>query len=58
MEQAEAAAIEQGCRYSLLSTLDFQWIDFYPRFGYQEVLRLSEFPQDGNRVYFTKELKS
>ena len=53
---AEKLAKERGCKYAFLNTFSFQAPNFYPKYGYQEVFVLEEYPVTGKRHYFTKEL--
>jgi len=56
MEQAEAAAREQGCRGVYLDTFTFQAPRFYERRGYREFGRLENFPSGQSRIWFAKRL--
>ena len=52
----EENAKEHGCRFSFVSTNGFQAPGFYPKLGYKNVFTVEEFPRDGKRFYFTKNL--
>ena len=52
----EQAAIQRGCRYSLLDTLGFQARPFYERFGYRVQWEQPQYPRTGSKFFMTKEL--
>lgn len=54
--RAETEAVAQGAKYAFVDTFDFQAPDFYRRYGYQEVFRLTDYPYTGSRYYYTKAL--
>lgn len=56
LNNAEAEAIERGCKYAFLDTFDFQARDFYLKQGYKEVFTLEKYPLTGKRHYFVKNL--
>ncbi len=56
VERAEENARRNGCKHAFLSTNGFQAPGFYPKLGYNRVFTLTEFPRDGERYYFTKDL--
>ncbi|MBO0418927.1 MAG: GNAT family N-acetyltransferase [Vagococcus fluvialis] len=56
LQQVEALALKEKCRYIFISTFGFQGKDYYPKFGYQEVLVLENYPLTGTEHFFIKEL--
>lgn len=54
--KAEEEAKERGCQYSFVDTFDFQAPGFYKKHGYKEVFQLKNYPVEGTRFYYTKEL--
>lgn len=56
LQQAEALALREKCRYIFIYTFGFQGKDYYPKFGYQEVLTLENYPLTGTEHFFIKEL--
>lgn len=56
LRQAEAEALQRGCKYAFLDTFGFQAPDFYRKYGYAEAFVLNEYPVSGKRYYFTKAL--
>ncbi|WNF91482.1 GNAT family N-acetyltransferase [Vagococcus fluvialis] len=56
LQQVEALALKEKCRYVFISTFGFQEKDYYPKFGYQEVLVLENYPLTGTEHFFIKEL--
>ena len=54
LELAEAEARRRGCRYSFLSTFQFQAPQFYEKMGYRLVLELVNYPCEGKRLFYTK----
>ncbi|MDP4983435.1 GNAT family N-acetyltransferase [Pseudoalteromonas tunicata] len=56
LARIEQQAIEQGCRYVLLDTLDFQAKPFYEKCGYKVVHQLHQYPTTGIKYYMEKEL--
>lgn len=57
LEKAEETAKSRGCKYAFLDTFGFQAPEFYKKRGYTEVFRLTEYPCEGSRIYFTKSLE-
>ncbi len=53
---AEQHAIERGCRWAHLQTLDHQALSFYERLGYQVFGVLDGYPPGGKRYYLRKAL--
>lgn len=58
LQQAEATAVERGCKYSFLNTFSFQAPTYYPKLGYEEQFILNNFPLTSQKHYFTKTLSS
>lgn len=56
LSQAEAAAKERGCLFSLIDTFSFQALPFYLQRGYETRMILDNFPEDQQRFYLTREL--
>jgi GNAT superfamily N-acetyltransferase len=56
LRAAEQRAIEAGCRWSHLQTLDFQALPFYERQGYEVFGVLEGYPPGGKRYYMKKTL--
>ena len=54
--KAEETAKERGCKYAFLDTFSFQAPGFYKKYGYKEQFVLEEYPVEGKRYYFTKNL--
>lgn len=52
----ESAAVERGCRYVLLDTLNFQARPFYERLGYKVHWTQENYPKDGCKYFMVKEL--
>jgi GNAT superfamily N-acetyltransferase len=53
---AEERAIERGCRWAHLQTLDFQALPFYQRRGYTVFGELDGYPAGSRRYYLRKTL--
>ena len=53
---AEERAIERGCRWAHLQTLDFQALSFYQRRGYAVFGVLDGYPPGSRRYYLRKTL--
>lgn len=53
---AEAEGKKRGCKYVILNTNSFQAPGFYQKMGYTCVFTQKEFPQTGEKYYFTKEI--
>lgn len=58
IQQAEATAVERGCKYSFLNTFSFQAPDFYTKLGYEEQFVLNDFPITSKKHYYTKSLNT
>ena len=56
LRKAEDTAKERGCKYAFLDTFSFQAPGFYKKYGYKEKFVLEEYPVEGKRYYFTKNL--
>jgi GNAT superfamily N-acetyltransferase len=56
LSQAEGAGRENGCRGAYVDTFAFQAPLFYPRHGYREFGRLSDFPPGHARIWLSKAL--
>ena len=56
LSAAEQEAKRLGCKYAYLTTNAFQAPGFYEKMGYKCVFVLEEFPRDGKKFHFTKEL--
>lgn len=57
LSQLETVAIERGCVFSLLDTLDFQARPFYEKFGYEVKWTQESYPKDGCKYFMVKNLK-
>jgi GNAT superfamily N-acetyltransferase len=56
LKKAEETAKERGCKYAFLDTFSFQAPEFYKKYGYKEQFVLEQYPVEGKRYYFTKNL--
>ena len=57
LAEAERIALQRGCKFVVLDTLDFQAKPFYQHHGYQLVWTQQDYPFAGGAKYFmTKEL--
>lgn len=56
LQTLEAKAVERGCVYALLDTLNFQARPFYEKFGYQVQWVQEAYPRDGCKYFMTKRL--
>lgn len=56
LQQAESEAKKRNCRYAFVNTYQFQAPAFYQKQGYKEVFRLKDYPYDGQRHYYQKDL--
>lgn len=56
LKEAEEIARRRGCKYVFLDTFHFQAPEFYKKYGYHEVFTLENYPCNGKRHYFTKNL--
>ncbi|MFC3034384.1 GNAT family N-acetyltransferase [Pseudoalteromonas fenneropenaei] len=52
----EAAALQRGCQYALLDTLEFQAKDFYLRAGYEVQWVQQHYPKTGSKYFMSKTL--
>ena len=53
---AEETAKARGCKHATLNTNAFQAPEFYKKQGYTLAFTLREFPVDGEKYYFVKDL--
>lgn len=56
LADAEKLAKKYKCKHIFISTFDFQGKDYYPKFGFKEVLVRHNFPITGSEHYLIKEL--
>jgi GNAT superfamily N-acetyltransferase len=57
--RAEEIALERGCKYAYVDTMDYQAPDFYPRLGYRVIGTLGDWDSHGHAKYiFVKDLLS
>ena len=56
LEQAESEAKMRNCRFAFVNTYQFQAPAFYQKHGYKEVFTLKDYPYDGQRHYYQKDL--
>ena len=56
LQQAESEAKKRNCRYVFVNTYQFQAPAFYQKQGYKEVFTLKDYPYDGQRHYYQKNL--
>jgi GNAT superfamily N-acetyltransferase len=56
LAQAERQALDDGCRYALLTTFGFQGRDYYPKFGYRQIGEIEGYPLTGSQHWFVKDL--
>ena len=56
LQQAESEAKKRNCRFAFVNTYQFQAPGFYQKQGYKEVFTLKDYPYDGQRHYYQKEL--
>ncbi|WP_239253838.1 GNAT family N-acetyltransferase [Listeria ilorinensis] len=56
LRDLEQQAILRGAKFSFIYTFGFQAKDFYKKYGYQEVLTLTEYPLTGTEHYLIKNL--
>ena len=55
---AEREAIENGCRFSLVDTWDFQAEEFYLKNDYEKIGELKNYWHDHSKLFFRKKLNS
>jgi len=53
---AEAEAIENGCRFSLADTWDFQAEEFYLKHGYERIGELKNYWHGHSKIFLRKNL--
>ncbi len=58
LRELEKAAIERGCKFSLLDTLNFQAKPFYEKFGYELQWTQKYYPKEGCKFFMVKTLGS
>ncbi|MEJ2794303.1 GNAT family N-acetyltransferase [Iodobacter sp. LRB] len=58
LAQLEAAAIDRGCQFALLDTLNFQARPFYEKFNYQVGWVQPSYPATGCKYFMSKQLLS
>lgn len=56
LQQAESEAKKRNCRFAFVNTYQFQAPAFYQKRGYKEVFTLKDYPYDGQRHYYQKDL--
>ncbi len=56
LQELEKAALERGCKFALLDTLNFQAKPFYEKFGYQVQWIQENYPKDGCKFFMVKKL--
>lgn len=56
LREAESEAKRRGCKYCFLNTFGFQAPIFYMKYEYKEVFTLENFPLEGTRHYYVKNL--
>ena len=56
LQQAESEAKKRNCRSVFVNTYQFQAPAFYQKQGYKEVFTLKDYPYDGQRHYYQKNL--
>ena len=56
LQQAESEAKKRNCRSVFVNTYQFQAPAFYQKQGYKEVFTLKDYPYDGQRHYYQKDL--
>lgn len=50
LKKAEEYGREQGCVYALLYTTDYQGETYYPKFGYEIISSVIDYPVEGMKV--------
>jgi ribosomal protein S18 acetylase RimI-like enzyme len=59
LDRAERVAVERGCRYAFVDTMEYQAPDFYRRCGYSVAGQIPDWDSHGHaKFYFTKRLAS
>ena len=56
LQQAESEAKKRNCRFAFVNTYQFQAPAFYQKYGYKEVFTLKDYPYNGQRHYYQKDL--
>jgi GNAT superfamily N-acetyltransferase len=56
LQVAEDEARQLGCRHAHLETFSFQASEFYPRFGYEIIATLEDYPPGHTKYYMRKTL--
>ena len=56
LQQAESEAKKRNCRFAFVNTYQFQAPAFYQKHGYKKVFTLKDYPYDGQRHYYQKDL--
>jgi len=57
MELAEIKARELDCNHVLLTTYSYQGAEFYPKIGFTEIGRITNYPEPNvDKIYFIKQL--
>ena len=56
LHQVESEAKKRNCRSVFVNTYQFQAPSFYQNHGYKEVFTLRDYPYDGQRHYYQKDL--
>jgi GNAT superfamily N-acetyltransferase len=57
LAEAERHAVERGCRFAFVDTMDYQAPDFYPRHGYELLCRIPDWDSHGHsKLFFRKPL--
>ena len=57
LEYAKKKAHELGCNHILVTTYSYQGAEFYPKMGFREMGRISDYPeQNVDKIYFIKQL--
>jgi GNAT superfamily N-acetyltransferase len=58
LEKAEAIAVQRGCRYAFVDTMDYQAPTFYQAAGYQIAGQIDDWDSHGHsKFFFTKPLR-
>jgi GNAT superfamily N-acetyltransferase len=56
LSELEKAAIDRGCKFALLDTLNFQAKPFYEKFGYKVQWVQEKYPKEGCKFFMVKQL--
>ena len=57
IKKAEKEALERGCKYAHLDTMDFQAPGFYKKLSYEIKYETENIPEGHKKYYMIKELK-